>query len=125
MGELIPAQRSAAYSLVASVLSPRGWEKVQQIIEADETLKANERNNPMFGEDLYYLSILGKPSEKDVWMLQFGGHHLALKHYHRWRSRHSLAYPDWRLALSLQGQRQDSSPSWPGERQSGCAAELA
>ena len=32
----------------------------------------------MFGKELYYISILGKPSEKDPWMLQFGGHHLAL-----------------------------------------------
>ena len=32
----------------------------------------------MFGKDLYYISILGSPSEKDPWMLQFGGHHLAL-----------------------------------------------
>ena len=78
MGELTPAQRTAAYALVSSTLSPRGFEKVQQIVEADETLKANERNNPMFGKDLYYISILGKPSEKAAWMLQFGGHHLAL-----------------------------------------------
>jgi hypothetical protein len=35
-------------------------------------------NGPIFGKDLYYISILGKPSEKDPWMLQFGGHHLAL-----------------------------------------------
>jgi hypothetical protein len=32
----------------------------------------------MFGRDLYYISILGTPSEKTPWMLQFGGHHLAL-----------------------------------------------
>jgi len=32
----------------------------------------------LFGKDLYYISILGKPSIKDPWMLQFGGHHLAL-----------------------------------------------
>jgi hypothetical protein len=32
----------------------------------------------MFGKDLYYISILGTPSERDPWMLQFGGHHLAL-----------------------------------------------
>jgi hypothetical protein len=32
----------------------------------------------MFGKDLYYLSFLGAPSEKTPWMLQFGGHHLAL-----------------------------------------------
>ena len=32
----------------------------------------------IFGRDLYYISILGKPSETSPWMLQFGGHHLAL-----------------------------------------------
>jgi len=78
MGELSATQRSAALALVSSALSRRGFEKVQQIVDADETLKANERNNPMFGKDLYYISILGTPSEKDPWMLQFGGHHLAL-----------------------------------------------
>ncbi|MFY9938453.1 MAG: DUF3500 domain-containing protein [Silvibacterium sp.] len=31
-----------------------------------------------FGKDLYYISILGTPSETNPWMLQFGGHHLAL-----------------------------------------------
>jgi hypothetical protein len=51
---------------------------VQQIVEADEALKTSERNNPMFGKDLYFISLLGTPSERDPWMLQFGGHHLAL-----------------------------------------------
>jgi hypothetical protein len=32
----------------------------------------------MFGGDLYYISFLGKPSTTQAWMLQFGGHHLAL-----------------------------------------------
>ena len=76
--ELNPAQRSAALALVSSALSPRGFEKVQQIMEGDEVLKTSERNNQMFGKELYYISILGTPSEKDSWMLQFGGHHLAL-----------------------------------------------
>ena len=78
MGELSAAQRTAALALVASALSKRGYEKVLQMVEADEVLKSNERNNPMFGKDLYYISILGAPSEKSPWMLQFGGHHLAL-----------------------------------------------
>ena len=79
MGELTPAQRSAALALVSSTLSRTGFEKVQQIMQGDEVLKTSGgANNPMFGKDLYYLSILGTPSEKDPWMLQFGGHHLAL-----------------------------------------------
>src|SRR5580698_2442835 len=104
------AQRSAAMALVASALSPRGFEKVQQIMEGDEVNKTTDQgppgargpgpppgnkgpppfargggaggpalgNGPMFGKDLYYVSILGTPSEKTPWMLQFGGHHLAL-----------------------------------------------
>lgn len=78
MGELTAPQRTAALALVSSALSPRGFEKVQQIMEADEVLKTNEGSKPIFGKDLYYVSILGTPSEKEAWMLQFGGHHLAL-----------------------------------------------
>jgi hypothetical protein len=32
----------------------------------------------LFGGDLYFISFLGTPSTKQPWMLQFGGHHLAL-----------------------------------------------
>jgi Protein of unknown function (DUF3500) len=35
-------------------------------------------SDDMFGSDLYYISFLGKPSAISPWMLQFGGHHLAL-----------------------------------------------
>lgn len=78
MGELSGAQRSAALALVASALSRRGYQKVQEIMEGDEVLRTGDGNNPMFGKDLYYVSILGTPSEKKLWMLQFGGHHLGL-----------------------------------------------
>jgi hypothetical protein len=77
LGELNATQKSAALALLASTLSRRGFEKVQQIMDADETLKRNE-NNPMFGKDIYYISIMGTPSEKEPWILQFGGHHLAV-----------------------------------------------
>ena len=76
--ELNAAQRDAALALVSAALSRRGFEKVQQIMEGDEVNKIKEGYNPLFGKDLYYISILGRPSEKDPWMMQFGGHHLAL-----------------------------------------------
>lgn len=77
MGELNATQRTAAMTLLSSTLSKKGYEKVQQIVDGDEALKTNEGNS-MFGKDLFYISFLGTPSEKDPWMLQFGGHHLAL-----------------------------------------------
>ena len=99
--EMNSVQRSATLDLLASVLSARGFEKVQQITEGDEVNKRTDtgprrpgnggpppsgrggprplfRDGPMFGRNLYYISFLGTPSEKDPWMLQFGGHHLAL-----------------------------------------------
>ena len=80
--DLTAPQKAAALKLLASTLSPAGYEKVQQIMEGDEInqQQSGRRNSsaPMFGRDLFYLSMLGKPSEKAPWMLQFGGHHLAL-----------------------------------------------
>jgi len=78
--EMNAAQRSAAMTLLAAALSPTGFKKIQQIMDGDEFLKndGNGGRKPMFGRELYYLSILGTPSEKEPWMLQFGGHHLAL-----------------------------------------------
>jgi Protein of unknown function (DUF3500) len=35
-------------------------------------------SDDMFGSNLYYISFLGRPSLTNPWMLQFGGHHLAL-----------------------------------------------
>jgi len=78
MGDLSEAQRAAAMAVLSAALSERGFEKVGQIVEADEVLKTGDRNNPMFGKDLFFISFLGTPSETDPWMIQFGGHHLAL-----------------------------------------------
>jgi hypothetical protein len=79
MGDLTGPQKKAALDLLAAMLSKRGYEKVLAIVEGDEVLKAGSgRGGAMFGRDLFYISLLGKPSVKDPWMLQFGGHHLAL-----------------------------------------------
>jgi hypothetical protein len=96
--QMSPPQRDAAMKLLATVLSPMGLEKVNEIRQADDDFKTNgsgrgpggrggpggSRGPPpfsrddMFGSDLYYISFLGTPSITDPWMLQFGGHHLAL-----------------------------------------------
>lgn len=120
--EMSSPQQAAVMDLLATVLSPMGLEKVNQIRLADDDFKANgskrgprgprggnggppmNPNGPpppgaggpppqfggrggpgggppggdMFGKDLYYISFLGNPSTTAPWMLQFGGHHLAL-----------------------------------------------
>ena len=118
--QMSASQQAAAMKLLATVLSPMGLEKVNEIREADDDFKANgskrgpggRGNGPpsgpqggpppagqagrppsggpggggrppfssddLFGSSLYYISFLGTPSLTQPWMLQFGGHHLAL-----------------------------------------------
>jgi hypothetical protein len=78
MGDLTKPQRDAAMAVLAAALSPQGYEKVSQIVEADEVLKKGQGGRPIFGRDEYYISFLGQPSTTEPWMIQFGGHHLGL-----------------------------------------------
>jgi hypothetical protein len=84
LGDMTPAQEKAALALLAASLSRDGYQKVMAIVDADEVLE--QREGPTrkpgaairFGRAEFYLAILGKPSTSDPWMLQFGGHHLAI-----------------------------------------------
>ena len=83
-GDLTPAQQNAGLALVATVLSRTGYEKVLNIVNADQTLEVRSAptrpagNNVKFGRAEFYIAILGAPSTTDRWMIQFGGHHLAI-----------------------------------------------
>ena len=82
LGDLTPTQKAAVTSLLTTALSADGYRKVTDIIRADEVLRGNSRGGagggPAFGEDEYYLAYLGTPSTTTPWMIQFGGHHLAI-----------------------------------------------
>ena len=79
MGDLKQAQRDAVMNLLSTVLSKMGYEKVVGIVESDEVLrKQSAKGAPPFGRDEYFISFMGKPSATEPWMIQFGGHHLAL-----------------------------------------------
>jgi hypothetical protein len=77
LGELTKAQRAAALDAIAAVLSKEGFQKVIDIMNADDQL-VQGNNRMRFGTDNYYLAIFGKPSATEPWMLQFGGHHLGM-----------------------------------------------
>jgi len=65
--------------LLSAALSADGYRKVVDIMHGDEVLKrGGGGRGPAFGEDEYYLAFLGTPSAATPWMLQFGGHHLAI-----------------------------------------------
>jgi len=90
-GDMTSRQRAAALALVAAALSREGYQKVTDIMNGDEVLKnaggGRTGGRPggrgpgggiRFGLDEYYIALLGPPSTTTPWMIQFGGHHLAI-----------------------------------------------
>jgi hypothetical protein len=68
MGDLSAVQRDGVLAMLKAALSAEGYEKVLNIThEGDKRIS-----------DQYYVSIMGKPSETEAWMIQFGGHHLGI-----------------------------------------------
>ena len=84
LGALSSAQQNAALAMVAATLSPSGYQKITDIVNGDELLEKTSapvrpaNNRVRFGRAEYYVAILGTPSATTPWMIQFGGHHLAL-----------------------------------------------
>jgi hypothetical protein len=77
LGELSKTQRVAALEALGGVLSKEGYQKVIDIMNADDQL-AGGGNRMRMGTDNYYLAFFGKPSATKPWMVQFGGHHLGI-----------------------------------------------
>jgi Protein of unknown function (DUF3500) len=94
LGTLSPPQRSAAMHLLQSVLSPIGYQKVLEIMGSDQAL-TDAGTNFASGEAVYTIGIFGEPSARNPWMLEFGGHHLALNIV--------LAGPDGTMTPTLTG----------------------
>ena len=78
LGELTKPQRAAALDALAAVLSKEGFQKVIDIMNADDQLVKDKDNKMRFGTENYYLAVFGTPSATKPWMLQFGGHHLGI-----------------------------------------------
>ena len=77
MGSLSGAQKSAVMHLLQTMLSPMGYQKVLDIIGSDQVL-SEAGQNFCSGAACYTVGIFGEPSETKPWMVEFGGHHLAL-----------------------------------------------
>jgi hypothetical protein len=77
LGTLNAAQRDTAMHALQVLLSPKGYQKVLNIMGSDQAL--SESGTPFAsGTDSYTIGIFGSPSTTAPWMLEFGGHHLAL-----------------------------------------------
>ena len=80
IADLSPSELDRLVTLLATSLSPSGFEKVRGIMLGDDLLVRGDQtgNRMLFGADNYWFFIYGTPSLTEPWGWQFDGHHLAI-----------------------------------------------
>lgn len=76
--EMTDAQRERAFALLKETLSAQGFETARDVMRLNETVMEMTGRLDEYGEDLYWLSIMGKPSVTEPWGWQIDGHHLNI-----------------------------------------------
>jgi len=77
-GELNADQVRAACDLMATLMSPSGYQKMIDIMIADDQLLNGGRPRQGFGTEYFSIVIFGKPSSTDPWGFQLDGHHVGV-----------------------------------------------
>ena len=80
--EMSEAQREAAFGLLRASLSAKGLKQSRDIMRLNHTLgELNDDNFEEYGEWLYWITVMGEPSEKEPWGWQLDGHHLIINYF--------------------------------------------
>ena len=79
--EMTDAQRQAAFGLLRSSLSAKGFELTRNIMRLNETLAELAEDHAFLGEWLYYIQVFGKPSATEPWGWKLEGHHAIVNYF--------------------------------------------
>ncbi len=79
--EMNDAQRDAAFGLLQAALSPRGIREARGIMRLNGYLADLEDNHDEYGDDLYFFTLMGTPSDTAPWGFQLEGHHLIINYF--------------------------------------------
>ncbi len=79
--EMSTGQRELAFELFEASLSARGLEQVENIMKLNETLAEMRNDWDVFGHWLYWMTVMGTPSETEPWGWQLDGHHLIVNYF--------------------------------------------
>lgn len=79
--EMNDSQKIAAWTLFESSLSAVGVEKVKGIMRTEQTLLEINEKPLRYGEEKYYLTVMGVPSSSEPWGWQLDGHHLVINFF--------------------------------------------
>ncbi len=78
MGDMSDEQVKAACDLMAAILSQQGYQKIRDIMLADDQLLEGSQPRRGFGTENFSLVVFGKPSETEPWCVQVDGHHVGV-----------------------------------------------
>ena len=79
--EMTALQREAAFGLMRASLSAKGMRLSLDIMKTDQTLREINDNAPIYGEQKYFFTVMGRPSAKEPWGWQLDGHHLIVNFF--------------------------------------------
>ncbi len=95
MSELNPDQIKKACDLMANLFSEHGYNKMRDIMLADDQLLEDVNPRRGFGTENFAVVVFGKPSASEPWGFQLDGHHVGTN-------------------ISMQGDNLTMSPSFIG-----------
>ncbi|MEU4236750.1 DUF3500 domain-containing protein [Actinoplanes sp. NPDC026619] len=75
-GNLTTAQQNAWLAVMQVTLSPAGYTRVRQEWAADDKLAGG--GGLQYGQQYYWIALIGTPSETTPWQWQWGGHHVTV-----------------------------------------------
>lgn len=79
--EMDEFQKNAAWNLLQVSLSAKGIELSRNIMKTDQTLRELNQDELSYGEEKYFITIMGIPSESEPWGWQLDGHHLVINYF--------------------------------------------
>lgn len=79
--EMSEKQKETAYGLMEVSLSAKGLQLSKDIMKTDQTLHEIKNGNPFYDEELYFFTLMGKPSKTKPWGWQLDGHHLVINYF--------------------------------------------
>ena len=79
--EMSESQRTLAFDMLQQSLSAKGLKKTQDIMKLNGTLAELANNFNEYGEWLYWITVMGTPSEKEPWGWQLDGHHAVINYF--------------------------------------------
>ncbi|WP_166831651.1 DUF3500 domain-containing protein [Thalassoroseus pseudoceratinae] len=79
--EMNEDQRTLAFDLMRESLSAKGLKLSKDIMKLNGTLAELANNYDEYGEWLYWITVMGEPSETEPWGWQIDGHHLVINYF--------------------------------------------